>query len=160
VSETSWRAAKVLDFNHVIIMKLKLDSFTKSPHSFPRMTDDSDEFDNIPDDFSDIQGIDWETILAGPSAPVGALNERQNTASETNFRQTGSQSALIREPSRSPGFSRSSPLYFSDNDEDIDAAFLAEVDRLEQRALAREVPSPVAGTSREVGGGERVSCFV
>jgi len=127
------------------------------------MTDDPDEFDNIPDDFPDTQGTDWETILAGPPAPVGALNERQNTASETHpplQSQRVSQSDLIREPSRSPGFSRSSSLYFSDNDENIDAEFLAEVDRLEQRALAREVPSPVAGTSRELGGGERVSCFV
>ncbi len=123
------------------------------------MTDDPDEFDNIPDDFSDIQGIDWATILAGPSAPVGALNGRQNIASEANPpSQTESQSDLIRDPSRPPGFSRSSSLYFSDN-ENIDAAFLAEVDRLEQEALAREVPSSVAGTSRAVGGGKRVSSY-
>lgn len=119
------------------------------------MADVSNEFDNIPDDFADIQGVDWATILAGSSVP--APNGEQETVPAPS-RRADSQSDPIGDPSP-PGFDGPFSSYFSDKDDDIDATFLAEVDRIEQRALAREVRSSTVGPSRAADECEFISFY-
>jgi len=70
-----------------------------------------DEFDNMPDDFADIEGVDWAQILAGPSAELP----------ET-----------IPSIPAHPGSSDSSTDYFEDNYDDLDPSLLAELDRIEE----------------------------
>ena len=91
-----------------------------------RMSDD--EFDNIPDDFADVQDVDWAHLLAGPS-----LSSYTRLA-----RPSGSRAQADPETHSTPPRSislRSSSSYFSDGDV-LDASFLAELDRVEQRIVA------------------------
>ncbi|KAF9535509.1 hypothetical protein CPB83DRAFT_888214 [Crepidotus variabilis] len=87
-----------------------------------------DEFDALPDDFADISGVDWDTLLAAPPGPGQQVGAPPENASQLSNRQ----------PSTS---------YFSDGEE-LDESFLAAVDRAEQQALARlsmgQPPSEVA----------------
>lgn len=82
----------------------------------------SDEFDNIPDEFDGIEGIDWTGILSGPVPNVS----------------TGVDLPAARSPSASS--------YWSCVDDEMDSAFLAELDALEQNITFAEVEaSRVAG---------------
>lgn len=71
-----------------------------------------DEFDNMPDDFADISGVDWARILAGPSDP-------NPTSADEHL------------PGMAPASSHSSTDYFEDDEDDFDASLLAELDRIE-----------------------------
>lgn len=93
-----------------------------------------DEFDNIPDDFANAQDIDWTHLLAGPlhsSQPRGAKTEMQPGLE------------IHSTPLHSNGPDNDSfSSYFSDDD-GMDASFLAELDRVEQRVIeAPHVASP------------------
>jgi len=98
----------------------------------PVMSDD--EFDNIPDDFSNVQDIDWAHLLAGPSRsaqPRGVETEKQS----------GEETHSTTLPSNSLD-NDSSSFYFSDDD-GMDASFLAELDRVEQSVNeAPHLPAP------------------
>ena len=101
-----------------------------------------DEFDSIPDEFANIQGIDWATLL-GTSAPtpVSQLGEVQDD------RTRGSP---FPEPE-----SRSS-AYFSDGN-NMDLAFLTELDRVEQQILLGGPPCSKAALYT-VGGRRQLYC--
>jgi len=104
-----------------------------------------DEFDNIPDEFADIEGIDWTTLLAGPSSPPPAgINEQDSSlpgaASSSRQLIDSYGDEVVNVSSSPPDPNSQSSSYFSEGNE-IDASFLAELDRVEQRALE------VAGTS-------------
>lgn len=90
-----------------------------------------DEFDNIPDDFADVQDIDWAQLLAGPSH-VGSA---QPSGTETQF-----ELEIHSAPPHSNGLDSSSS-YFSDGD-DMNASFLAELDRIEQRIIEAPIVAP------------------
>ena len=87
----------------------------------------ADEFDNIPDDFADISGVDWTRILAGPS---GA-----NTASVEDESLPGTGADIPISPSI-PALpltgSSSSTDGFGDEYDDFDPSLLAELDRIEE----------------------------
>lgn len=85
----------------------------------------SDEFDNIPDEFDGIEGIDWTGILSGSVPP--------NVS-------TGVELPAARSPSASS--------YWSCVDDEMDSAFLAELDALEHNITFAEAgpsESRVAG---------------
>ncbi|CAA7258791.1 unnamed protein product [Cyclocybe aegerita] len=85
----------------------------------------SDEFDNLPDDFADLQNVDWVQILAGPP---NTANTQPVQASPTH---------RIESPATLSGSSTtttSSSSYFSDDD-DMDSSFLAELDRVEEQVI-------------------------
>jgi hypothetical protein len=86
-----------------------------------------DEFDNIPDEFDGIEGIDWTRILAGPA----------NVPTSSN----------VDLPALPPVRSRSAnSSHYSCDDEEMDSAFLAELDALEQNITQTEAgPSRVEG---------------
>ena len=91
-----------------------------------------DEFDNIPDDFADVQGIDWAHLLAGPSrSPQVGSAQPRGTEIELEIRSTLPHSNGLD----------SSSSYFSDGD-DMDASFLAELDRIEQRIIEAPIVTP------------------
>ncbi|KAF8807241.1 hypothetical protein BYT27DRAFT_7164559 [Phlegmacium glaucopus] len=79
-----------------------------------------DEFDNIPDDFADIEGVDWAQILAGPSGST--------TSTET-------EEHIPSIPPR-PRSANSSTDYFEDDYDDLDPSLLAELDRIEEEITA------------------------
>ena len=87
-----------------------------------------DEFDNIPDDFADVQDIDWTHLLAGTQHVGSARSERRP--------ELQIQSTLPHANSLD-----SSTSYFSDGDE-MDASFLAELDRIEQRITEAPIVAP------------------
>jgi len=99
-----------------------------------------DEFDNIPDDFADVQDIDWAQLLAGPSRSphVGSAQPRGTEIHST--------------PPHANGLDTSSS-YFSDGD-DMDASFLAELDRIEQGAIEAPIVAP---SHLQISG--KVVCF-
>ena len=74
---------------------------------------DEEYYDNLPDAFGDVAGVDWAAILAGPAAgPSG----RTSPADQNGAR------------------SRSSS-YFNENDDDyLDPGVLAEIDEIERQA--------------------------
>jgi len=86
-----------------------------------------DEFDNIPDDFADAQDIDWAHLLAAPSLSL-----------DTPPAWTQADSI----PPHSNNLDSSSS-YFSDDD--MDASFLAELDRVEQTVVAAPYVTPHSG---------------
>lgn len=94
-----------------------------------------DEFDNLPDEFADIQGVDWAQLLAGPS----------NARAEG--RPAESPHENVEDPLPISPHSNDSSLYFPDDD--LDSAFLAELDQVEQRVIGA---SQVASSSL-LGGG-------
>jgi hypothetical protein len=83
-----------------------------------------DEFDNIPDDFAEVQGVDWAHLLAGPSSSSYTRSARPIEA------RTQVDPGTHSTPPHSNSLSSSSS-YFSDDDE-MDASFLAELNRVEQ----------------------------
>jgi len=87
-----------------------------------------DEFDNIPDDFADVQDIDWAHLLAG-------ISHSQHVGSERRP-ELQIQSTLPHANSLD-----SSASYFSDGDA-MDASFLAELDRVEQRIIGAPIVAP------------------
>ena len=94
----------------------------------------ADEFDNIPDDFADISGVDWAQILAGPSNANPASSVENQTSDLLSG--TGGDlpiSSLLTLPSTS---STSSTDNFEDEYDDFDPSLLAELDRIEEE-LAR-----------------------
>ncbi|KAF4623688.1 hypothetical protein D9613_001652 [Agrocybe pediades] len=128
-----------------------------------------DEFDAIPDDFADVEGVDWATLLAVPPTtnarptsggfPLasGSANLPCRPAEVINesaiSHATGSISSAISSNSNGGDTSISSN-YFADDDV-MDSAFLAELDNVEQRALTRGsqgpttvlLPNPAPSTS-------------
>lgn len=82
-----------------------------------------DEFDNIPDDFADISGVDWARILAPSSASV----------EDRNCVLPGTGEGSIPIPSIPAASSSSSTVTdnFEDNYDDFDPLLLAELDRIE-----------------------------
>jgi len=85
-----------------------------------------DNFDDIPDDFAHVQDIDWAHLLAGPVQPTAA----DSTQPELEIHSM---------PVHSNGLDNDSySSYFSDGDE-MDASFLAELDRVEQRIIGARV---------------------
>ena len=101
-----------------------------------------DEFDNIPDPFADVQGVDWAGLLAGPSAASQTHPSQAPAAAETN------QADLPR----GPNDSTSSSHYFSDS-EDLDASFLAELARVEERVTRSHSGQQPSGTAIASGSG-------
>ena len=100
-----------------------------------------DEFDNIPDDFSNVQDIDWTHLLAGPSCSA------QARGAETEM-QPGLETHSITLDSNNLD-NDSSSFYFSDDD-GMGASFLAELDRVEQSVI--EAPHVPAPSSVEISG--------
>ena len=91
----------------------------------------ADEFDNMPDDFADISGVDWARILAGPSDtanPASVEDQSQNS----DLPGTGGD-LPVPSISALPSTSSSSSTYnFEDEYEDFDPSLLAELDRIEE----------------------------
>ncbi|KAF8887962.1 hypothetical protein CPB84DRAFT_1481879 [Gymnopilus junonius] len=108
-----------------------------------------DEFDNFPDEFADIQDVDWAGLLAGPSHP----SETHGSPHAEPLAETSGQTSLLHEVHNANDTTLSSH-YFSDND-DMDASFLAELDRVEQSltrtwASSNTIPSGAGRTSQMV----------
>jgi len=82
-------------------------------------------FDDIPDDFAHVQDIDWAHLLAGPVPPTAT-----ETQPELEIHSTPLHSTSLDNDSYSS--------YFSDGDE-MDASFLAELDRVEQTIIGAHV---------------------
>jgi len=95
-----------------------------------------DEFDGIPDDFADVQDVDWAHLLAGPSL-----------SSHTPPARSRAETQADSIPPHSNNLDSSSS-YFSDDD--MDASFLAELDRVEQRVVAAPCVAPHLQNSGEV----------
>lgn len=111
-----------------------------------------DEFDAIPDEFANIQGIDWAALLSGDgtasaTSSSGIYNSSVLlTAAADRRRHFDSHCERIRDiPSPVPS-SRSS-VYFTDCNT-IDSGFLAELDRVEQRIQLGRPQSSNAGMSQ------------
>lgn len=116
-----------------------------------------DEFDNIPDEFADIEGIDWTTLLAGPSTsrpPPAGINEQGSSlpGAASSSRQIiyTCDNEIVNVSSSPPDPNDRSSSYFSEGNE-INASFLAELDRVEQRALEVAGTSSVAQPTRLSG---------
>lgn len=92
-----------------------------------------DEFDNIPDDFADVQDIDWAHLLAGSSRLPQVDSVRPRGQPEPEIPP---HSNSLDSPSS----------YFSDGDE-MDASFLAELARIEQRIIEAPIVAPHLPTS-------------
>lgn len=97
-----------------------------------------DEFDNMPDDFADVSGVDWARILAGPSSSNPASAEDRDRVSD--LPGTGESivlpiSSILLPPTALPSSSTSSTTTtdeFEDGyDDDFDPSLLAELDRIE-----------------------------
>jgi len=132
-----------------------------------------DEFDNLPDDFANVQGVDWESILAP------TITRSPGLAEPPPVPGPHSDSSLIQEPPRGDGGQGFQPLavevvtstpphalglgviesstsfssYFDDEDDEMDSSFLAELDRVEQQALGPPEPQFVVGSSSHPVGG-------
>jgi len=92
------------------------------------MTDD--EFDTIPDEFANIQGIDWAALLSSSGPAPGTSSRASN--------------GIYSPPTRGSPFPEHESTYFSDGN-NMDVAFLAELDRVEQRILLGGPAAPDAG---------------
>jgi hypothetical protein len=111
-----------------------------------------DEFDNIPDEFAGINGIDWATLLSA-NEPAPATSRSYNSSTPPTVSQHPDE-RTIDSPFPEPE-SRSS-AYFSDTN-NMDIAFLTELDRVEQQVLQRRPPSSNAAPS--ASGGRRQIYF-
>ncbi|KAG5652282.1 hypothetical protein H0H81_005542 [Sphagnurus paluster] len=78
-----------------------------------------DEFDGIPDEFEGLEDINWDQLLSAPPPP-SSLNSARDEAHE-------------HVDSSFPGVRAPSTDYLYDDD-DLDSAFLAELDALEESA--------------------------
>lgn len=76
-----------------------------------------DEFDNIPDDFAGVEGVDWDQILAAPSQVSPTIDVLEHTPSQ-------------------PQSTESLEL------EEMDDVFLAELDVVEQRVFQEMQAGP------------------
>ena len=76
-----------------------------------------DEFDNIPDDFAGVEGVDWDQILAAPSQVSPTIDVPERTSSQ-------------------PQSTESLEL------EEMDDEFLAELDVVEQRVFQEMQAGP------------------
>ena len=86
-----------------------------------------DEFDNIPDDFADISGVDWARILAGPSS--ASVEDRNCVLPRTGL---GEDIPVPSIPAPTSGSSSSTVTdNFEDDYDDLDPSLLAELDRIE-----------------------------
>ncbi|KJA26012.1 hypothetical protein HYPSUDRAFT_344394 [Hypholoma sublateritium FD-334 SS-4] len=97
---------------------------SSQPQTASSMSDD--EFDNIPDDFADVQDVDWAQILGEPSTAAHAANTPPTNTGQSVPAQTLSVS------SNPAPVSNDSSSYFSDDDGGMDSGFFAELDRLEE----------------------------
>jgi hypothetical protein len=100
------------------------------------------EFDNIPDDFADVHGVDWVQILGSSTSThrdAMASTHLDYEPAETLPEQPSTMSSNQSEPS-------DSSLYFSDDD-DMDTTFLAELDRLEETLMHTERIAASASTT-------------
>lgn len=89
----------------------------------------ADEFDDFPDDFADISGVDWARILAGPSDTNSVSVEDPNSV----VPRTGEDIVPIPSIPVLPSTSSSSSTYnFEDDFQDLDPLLLAELDRIEE----------------------------
>lgn len=88
-----------------------------------------DEFDNLPDDFADVPDVDWAQLLAGPS-----------TITNTRRDDPPGPSHQDRQDNPISPESNDSSLYFPDDE--MDASFLAELDRVEQGITGASRPPP------------------
>ncbi|KAF9472472.1 hypothetical protein BDN70DRAFT_886949 [Pholiota conissans] len=99
------------------------------------------EFDDLPDDFADIHDVDWAQIL-GPTPPSTAT-----TQAPASTHPGPEPSAPLNSPAMpSIPESNDSSMYFSD-DMEMDTAFLAELDRLEETLIRTGSMAPSASTS-------------
>ncbi|KAG5352043.1 hypothetical protein C0989_004035 [Termitomyces sp. Mn162] len=80
------------------------------------MSTSDDEFDNLPDDLCQVEGVDWDQIL--PVLPLFSTDPSQDSF----------QRAAIAARS---SFSTDSSQYSCDDD-DLDPTFFAELDNLEK----------------------------
>ena len=87
-----------------------------------------DEFDNIPDDFADVQDVDWAQIL-GPTPSTSATQATSTAPTNTGQSVPTQTSSISLDPTPA---SNDSSSYFSDDDAGMDSGFLAELDRLEE----------------------------
>ena len=94
-----------------------------------------DEFDTIPDEFANIQGIDWAALLSSNGPAPGTSSSASNGIYSPPTAHT--RGSPFPEPE-----SRSS-AYFSDGN--MDPAFLAELDRVEQQILLGGPAAPYVG---------------
>lgn len=96
----------------------------------------ADEFDDLPDDFADISGVDWARILAGPSNtnPVSVEDHSSDVPG------TGADILPIPSiPALPSTSSRSSTYDFEDDFDDLDPTLLAELDRIEEVARSKTI---------------------
>ena len=94
----------------------------------------ADEFDNMPDDFADISGVDWARILAGPSTSANSTSAEDQIS---DLPGTGEGIPIPSIPTVTlPSSSSSSMDNFEDAYDDFDPSILAELDRIEEE-LAR-----------------------
>ena len=110
---------------------------TSGPWLTTSMSDD--EFGNIPDEFADIQGVDWAALLcATGSEPAPATTSNEVPVSH------GSETAISEQRHErigaSPISESRSSVYFSDSS-NVDLAFLTELDLVEQQILFGQGPS-------------------
>jgi hypothetical protein len=89
----------------------------------------ADEFDDMPDDFADISGVDWARILAGPSSANPSAEDQNPDLPGTG--STGEGIPILSIPALVPSSSSSSSDNFQDEYEDFDPSLLAELDRIE-----------------------------
>lgn len=96
----------------------------------------ADEFDNMPDDFADISGVDWAQILAGPSSSSNpASTEDQNSDLPSGTREDVPISSIPALPLSSSASSEN----FDDRYDDFDPLLLAELDRIEEEITRGKV---------------------
>ncbi|KAF8058276.1 hypothetical protein FPV67DRAFT_1722066 [Lyophyllum atratum] len=74
-----------------------------------------DEFDDIPDEFSGVEGVNWDELLSAPLPPSSAVAHHHSSDHED----------LNRSPS----------THYSFDDEELNHDFLAELDDLEKNIL-------------------------
>jgi hypothetical protein len=96
---------------------------------------DEEYFDNLPDAFGDVDGVDWAAILAGPTA---AASGQTSTPVETPHDNDPAPAAA-----NAPG-SRSSSYFNDDDDDYLDPGILAEIDEIERQATQSASTSGVS----------------
>lgn len=162
------------------------------------------DFDDIPDEFADIEGVDWAQLLAGHGHPTTDSGSRDDNDAILGNSSPGNRRRLVPPPGGGPGnsvvadaaitISSSTLTLASDADitgtgrhdgdgdtsissnyfgeDDMDSAFFAELDQVEQSAIIRasQTPTNVAAghasnsnwslnTTVDVVGLPRVSAF-